>query len=111
VKARNWVLAASAIGVVLAMPNIVRQVPSAAANPEPEPEARSVRVEHEFITLTDPAVRGERPDRVVVPAQLYSAQPPGRPVASRKTLAQRARRAFLGDGRYRPEPFPGARQP
>ena len=112
-KARNWVLAASAIGLVVAMPNIVRQVPNAVASPEPEPEMQSVRVEHEFITVADTVTAAEQTDRVMPPARLHSASFSRRPplAPSPRTFAQKARRALLGDGRYRPEPFPAARQP
>ena len=107
-KARNWVLAASAIGVALAMPNIVRQAPPAAAASDPPPEARSVRVEHEFIALSDSVVPAEKTDRIV-PARMSVAPVRRRPGAAPSTFAQKARRALLGDGRYRPEPFPAAR--
>ena len=109
-KARNWLLAASAIGVALAMPNMVRPVPEAAASPEPEPEARAVHIEHEFITLADIAPPPQKPDRVVA-ARFHSTAASPRPVTPPRTLAQKARRALLGDGRHRPEPFPAARQP
>jgi hypothetical protein len=91
------------------MPNMIRQVPEAAASPDPEPEARAVHIEHEFITLTDIAPP-QKPNRVVA-ARLPSTGASRRPVTPLRTLAQKARRALLGDGRHRPEPFPAARQP
>ena len=109
-KARNWVLAASAIGVALAMPHMVRQVPTAAASPKPEPDARTVRIEHEFITLSDTATPAPKAAHVM-PARLPSMRDSRRPVPPPRTLAQKARRALLGDGRHRPAPFPAARQP
>jgi hypothetical protein len=78
------------------------------ATPEPpiaKPTA-SVRVEHEFVTLQ------------VTPAPFATSPAAGRATAFRRdpfkplmkvTAAEKARRAFLGDGRYRPEPFPRVR--
>ena len=109
-KARNWVLAASAMGVALAMPHMVRQVPTAAASPEPEPDARTVRIEHEFIALSDPATPAPKTVHVM-PARLPAIGESRRAVPAPRTFAQKARRALLGDGRHRPEPFPAARQP
>ena len=109
-KARKWILAASAIGVALAMPNLVRPGPRAASGAEPEPDARAVRIEHEFITLADTPTSAARTDRVM-PARLSATPGSRRPVTPPRTFAQKARRALLGDGRHRPEPFPAARQP
>ena len=92
------------------MPNMVRQMPEAVASSEPEPDARAVRIEHEFITLTDAAPPAEKTHRVMS-ARLASTPGSRRPVTPPRTFAQKARRALLGDGRYRPEPFPAARQP
>jgi hypothetical protein len=92
------------------MPNMVRQVPEPSASPESEPEALAVHIEHEFITLTDIAPPPQNPDREVA-ARLRSTAPSRHPVTPLRTFAQRARRALLGDGRHRPEPFPAARQP
>jgi hypothetical protein len=74
---------------------VVAPQPSETAGP-------SVRVEHELVQLPKP-----RPQRINRPAQwrssrLAAAEPPD----SRAPLLVRARRAFVGDGRYKPEPFP-----
>jgi hypothetical protein len=62
----------------------------------------SVRVEHELVRLPKP-----RPQRINRPAQSRSTRlTAAEPAASRASLIVRARRAFVGDGRYKPEPFP-----
>jgi hypothetical protein len=76
--------------------------PVVAPQPSPETAGPSVRVEHELVQLPKP-----RPQRIHRPAQwrstrLAAAESP----ASRAPLIVRARRAFVGDGRYKPEPFP-----
>ena len=73
----------------------------AVAAPQSVPPAPSVRVEHELIRLPNPQApkvsrpRGWRSTRLALSAA--EARPP---------LIVRARRALVGDGRYRPEPFP-----
>lgn len=76
--------------------------PVVAPQISPETAGPSVRVEHELVRLPKP-----RPQRINRPAQWRStrvaaAELPG----SRAPLMVRARRAFVGDGRYKPEPFP-----
>ena len=112
------VAVAGFLGVVVATPFVWRWMsvepeltvvvtPIAPADDAGDDVARVVRVEHEFVTLPA-AVRGEsvRPSASVAPAETKRAR---RPVAEPVTLAQKTRRALLGDGRYRPEPFPRAR--
>ena len=85
-------------------PRVERTVPAATA-PTPaldEPEAPSVRVEHEWVRLPRP-----RPPQLSRPrpwrsTRMAVAPPPD----SRATMVAKARRALIGDGRYRPEPFP-----
>ena len=74
--------------------------------------AESVQVRHEFVVVPLP----ERVDTRRAAAEPSSARP--RPSTARRnptvrprpseSLLDRTRRAFLGDGRYRPEPFPRA---
>jgi hypothetical protein len=62
----------------------------------------SVRIEHELVRLPKP----QPPQRINRPqwrsTRLAAAEPPD----SRAPLLVRARRAFTGDGRFKPEPFP-----
>jgi hypothetical protein len=69
---------------------------------EPPPDTPSVRVEHRLIQI------------VPQPAPIFRPRPAA-PAANRRAetrkpesdhLVARARRALVGDGRYRPEPFP-----
>lgn len=81
-----------------------------AAMPPPEPSPAQVRVEHRLITAE---VVHERAS-----AGLGATRPPVTPRVQRSAqrepevsgLFARARRALLGDGRHRPEPFPRAKQ-
>jgi hypothetical protein len=78
--------------------------------------ASDVQVRHELITLRVPPTL---PPRVTsaglasrgAPARLPSSAPPQvtEPALRQTTLMQKARRALVGDGRYRPEPFPRIR--
>jgi len=77
-----------------------------------------VRVRHEFVTISTPPVnwqRAARPPATARPATAAlrtpsPAQPPPPPAVARARedlgLLERAGRAVIGDGRYRPEPFP-----
>lgn len=68
----------------------------------PETADPSVRVEHELVRLPKP-----RPQRIHRPAYSRSARlATDEPSAARAPLIVRARRALVGDGRYKPEPFP-----
>jgi hypothetical protein len=58
-----------------------------------------VRVHHELIKVAPPA----GPRRPVRPAP---RSPSVRDPERQPPFVERARRAFMGDGRYRPEPFP-----
>jgi hypothetical protein len=59
----------------------------------------SVRLRHELIEIKVPARATPRP-RAVRPPRGPRAE------ARRPHFVERARRALVGDGRYRPEPFP-----
>jgi len=74
----------------------------AARNPAPP----SVRLEHQFIQIEPPRpqkpalrIRRSIPATRLASATLERHDP-------REALVVRAGRAFLGDGRFRPEPFP-----
>jgi hypothetical protein len=76
--------------------------PVAAPMSQLESASPSVRIEHELVRLPTP-----RPPRLSRPAQwratrLAAAEPADPPAP----LLVRARRALVGDGRYKPEPFP-----
>jgi hypothetical protein len=69
---------------------------------QPESAGPAVRIEHELVRLPKP-----RPQRINRPAQwrstrLATAEPADAPAP----LLVRARRALVGSGRYKPEPFP-----
>ena len=78
-------------------------VPSVVApRTSPEAAAPSVRVERELVRLPNP-----RPQHINRPVQWRSTRlAAAEPSESRPALIVRARRAFVGDGRYKPEPFP-----
>lgn len=78
-------------------------LPQASPGIQPAPLGAdpSVRIEHELVRLPKP-----RPQRINRPqwrsTRLAAAELPD----PRAPLIVRARRAFIGDGRYKPEPFP-----
>ena len=101
---------ACVIGLGLVTPVALRQLSDrepAVREPGPQPasEDRAVRVEHEFITVAEASSEAAPPAGAAVRA----VQPVRRERVEPRTLAQKTRRALLGDGRYRPEPFPRAR--
>jgi hypothetical protein len=76
--------------------------PVAAPVSQPETSGPSVRIEHELVQLPKP-----RPYRINRPAQWRSTRlAAAEPTDRHAPLFIRARRAFVGDGRYKPEPFP-----
>lgn len=90
--------------------------PLAAADGGPAP---AVQVQHEFITLDATPVRIERPApggtksaaaEPAEPAAAPDVKTPARPAAHQAPhdagVIERARRALVGDGKYRPQPFP-----
>lgn len=116
-----WYAAAVLAGLAVATPVTLRQLSRERERPavktdKADPQRDSVRVEHELVTI-----------EAVVPAPVaspiattgrvsprVSPAPPPRTVVRAAapapvTLGQKARRAFLGDGRHRPQPFPTVR--
>ena len=100
---------AAVAGLVVAMPITLRQMPGTPVSAAPEPDVQAVRVEHEFVSLSAseeriaPAATVASPERAaVLPVRRAVAPAP-------RTPANKAKRALLGDGRYRPEPFPRPR--
>lgn len=84
------------------------------APPAPLPE---VRVRHEFVTVPLPAAAAHPPAGVrsgPPPARTALSKPPvgpGEAAPVRRAgrdagFLERARRAVVGDGRFRPQPFP-----
>jgi hypothetical protein len=87
--------------------------------------AASVRVSHEFVTVAIPTGVGSRAGTSQLAAAQRSANTRGaartsqlaarpaastvRPATRDPNLLEKARRAFLGDGRHKPEPFPRVR--
>jgi hypothetical protein len=61
----------------------------------------SVRIEHELVRLPKP-----QPQRINRPQWRSTRLAAAEPTDPRAPLIVRARRAFTGDGRYKPEPFP-----
>lgn len=110
---------------------LLRFPPESLARNTPAPKSLpDVRVEHEFVTVSIaqiPAASNTQPRGVIAspaserqasnypvdpPRATTEAAVPEKPVqrASRdRTLLGKAGRAFLGDGRHRPEPFPRVR--
>lgn len=88
-----------------------RGVTSAASfTSEPLP---AVRVKHELITVSVPAATAgtpipKRPAAATV--QRATAAEPAERELRDKGLLDKARRALIGDGTHRPEPFPRVRQ-
>jgi hypothetical protein len=69
---------------------------------QPESAGPSVRIEHELVRLPKP-----RPPRITRPTQWRATRlAAAEPADSHAPLLVRARRALVGDGRYKPEPFP-----
>ena len=80
------------------------QPPAAAGKAAPAPKP-SVTLQHQLIQV-DPPETIKRPKpaprlRRALPSTRLAYGP-----APQQSLGVRARRAFLGDGRFRPEPFP-----
>ena len=76
--------------------------PVVAPQISPEPAGPSVRVEHQLVRLPKP-----RPQHINRPPQWRSTRlAAAEPSESRPALILRARRVLVGDGRYKPEPFP-----
>lgn len=81
--------------------------------------APAVQVQHEFIALDATPVRIERPapgatkSAAAAPTEPADVTTRARPAARRARhdagVVERARRALVGDGKYRPEPFPTVR--
>ena len=61
----------------------------------------SVRIEHELVRL--PKAKAPRANR---PAERSTRMALASPLHARTPLIVRASRAFVGDGRFKPEPFP-----
>jgi hypothetical protein len=83
--------------------------------PSPPAPAPEVRVRQELVTATvtaEPVAAVSRPaappavKRAAHEGPRAQASPPVRAAARDTSLLGRARRAVVGDGRYRPEPFP-----
>lgn len=90
--------------------------PLAAGDRAPAP---AVQVQHEFITLDAAPVRIERPapagtksvaaDPAASPGVTTPSRPAARQARHDAGVIGRARRALVGDGNYRPQPFPTVR--
>jgi hypothetical protein len=81
------------------VPDPQTAVPAAKVSPAPK---SSVTVEHQLIQV-EPMPRPKPVPRLrpALPSTRLAYLPP-----AQDTLVARARRKFLGDGRFRPEPFP-----
>jgi hypothetical protein len=77
-------------------------------------QSRDVRVQHELVTVARPAttqraVRNAQPGPAAAPITARARQNAARTRPDKAALLVKASRAILGDGRYRPEPFPRAK--
>jgi len=91
---------AAPVPPVAALPVVESPMTTEAATPAPAPA--SVRVEHQLIDVQPLAAP---PPRWRPIARAQNSRPNGRR-ADPGAFVTRARRALVGDGRYRPEPFP-----
>lgn len=117
----KWYAAAVVVGLVAATPVTLRQLSrDRPVPPKGDPPSERVRVEHDLVTadVLEPArvvsagIGAARiTGRVVTtprrPSLTRAAAGPTAPGST--TFGQKARRAFLGDGRHRPQPFPTVR--
>src|SRR5687767_1698886 len=104
---RTGVVPAVALAVLMLFPPADRpsRARAAAVPPEPVgrmPETPAVQLEHQLIRV--PEVRSPR--AVPAPRRAPPATRLARLHADRHAPLARARRMLVGDGRYRPEPFP-----
>jgi hypothetical protein len=95
---------------------VIQPMTTSAEAPLRARPSSDVQVRHEFITLTVPPLApprvasaglAPRPAATLRPASAASSE--AEPALGQATLIQKARRALVGDGRYRPEPFPRIR--
>lgn len=69
----------------------------------------SVRIERQLVYVSEPVAAVRPPRRhVSAPATRYAVAPLPRTREKPHGFVERAGRMLLGDGRYRPEPFPRA---
>jgi len=108
---RTWAVltVAGVAAAVVAMPVTLRQMPGTPVSAAPDADEQTVRVEHEFVSL--PASPEPLADAApVVNVERVAALPPRRVVPpAPRTPGNKAKSVLLGDGRYRPEPFPRPR--
>jgi hypothetical protein len=97
-------------------PMISAATPAAEPVAAPPPSSH-VKIRHEFITVATAPVRPTPRTRMAAAGPPKPAAPPPpspspprvQPAGSEPTLLEKARRAIVGDGRHRPEPFPRVR--
>ena len=80
--------------------NLLAAPPASA--PVPAAAAPSVRIQHELVRLPKLSKPPQRANRPFRSTRLALAHTPD----GRTPLIVRASRAFVGDGRFKPEPFP-----
>jgi hypothetical protein len=113
----KWFVVTVVAGAVAVTPLALRQLSPDRPTPTVDPPIERVRVEHELVTpdVIEPVrvvSAGVVTPKVSVRAVTTPVATPRRPAvtpAGAPTFAQKARRAFLGDGRHRPQPFPTVR--
>jgi hypothetical protein len=96
-------LIAAGAALVALRPTLVQspRVKGTSAPAEPD-RPQLVRVEHELVTATVIEEPAPRPQRTAVRRPPAQRQPPARAAG----FVSRTRQLLLGDGRYKPEPFP-----
>ena len=99
---RHAIGAATAPLPAISAPSVPAAAPTASESPARPAPADSVRVEYELVQARTRTVAAPVPARVTLASQPRRA---GVRSDSRRFVV-RASRAIVGDGRYRPEPFP-----
>lgn len=103
-------LAIAAAALVLRDAGEKGTIAAAAPLAGPAPD-RQVRVKHELVTAIVPTVTARSESRAPTAPRVHTERPALRRAMrdSAPNLLQKAGRAIVGDGTYRPEPFPRIR--
>jgi hypothetical protein len=101
---RIWMIVIGAGASLVALMPAVAESPLAEAPAPPAADQPAVRIEQTLVAA--PIVEEAAPLRAAV----QRARPPARRQTRPEGFVSRTRQLIVGDGRYRPEPFPRAGQ-